>query len=271
MKQEARRKNLPGKIWDVLYPTAALVLCMLIVTMAALMLAGWITGKQSADSRELMEAVPGLSLWVSGGFYGAALLTQRKQYALDALQFDEPEKRWRAKKTAAACFMAAALGHLLSTGMEYSGFMELFPGYSRQAAAAFEGQNLLLLIAATVVLGPAAEEMIFRGMTYRRARSYAGPLWGALISSLLFGLYHGNMVQFVYSFLMGLLFAAICQNSGGILASAAAHSAANLWAIFSTPVFGWLQGLSPAGAPAGLALEGAQVCVCGWILLRKRP
>ena len=84
-------------------------------------------------------------------------------------------------------------------------------------------------------------------MTYRRARSYAGPLWGALISSLLFGLYHGNMVQFVYSFLMGLLFAAICQNSGGILASAAAHSAANLWAIFSTPVFGWLQGLSPAG------------------------
>ena len=67
MKQEARRKNLPGKIWDVLYPTAALVLCMLIVTMAALMLAGWITGKQSADSRELMEAVPGLSLWVSGG------------------------------------------------------------------------------------------------------------------------------------------------------------------------------------------------------------
>lgn len=98
MKQEARRKNLPGKIWDVLYPTAALVLCMLIITMAALMLAGWITGKQSADSRELMEAVPGLSLWVSGGFYGAALLTQRKQYALDALQFDEPEKRWRAKK-----------------------------------------------------------------------------------------------------------------------------------------------------------------------------
>ena len=119
MKQEARRKNLPGKIWDVLYPTAALVLCMLIITMAALMLAGWITGKQSADSRELMEAVPGLSLWVSGGFYGAALLTQRKQYALDALQFDEPEKRWRAKKTAAACFLAAALGHLLSTGMEY--------------------------------------------------------------------------------------------------------------------------------------------------------
>ena len=110
MKQEARRKNLPGKIWDVLYPTAALVLCMLIVTMAALMLAGWITGKQSADSRELMEAVPGLSLWVSGGFYGAALLTQRKQYALDALQFDEPEKRWRAKKNGGGQFPGGRSG-----------------------------------------------------------------------------------------------------------------------------------------------------------------
>ena len=270
MTQGSREKTLPAKIWDVLYPAAAALLCMLIASFAVITAAGLITGRQGAGSRELMEAVPGLPLWVSAVFYGLILITQRKQYALDALRFDGPERRWRAGKIAAACLLAVAAGHLLSTGIEISGFAELFPGYTEQSALAFEGQNPVLLTAVTVILGPPAEEMIFRGMTYRRARSYLGPVRGALISAALFGLYHGNMVQFLYAFLMGLLFAAFCEKSGNIRTSTAAHAAANLWAVFCTPLMTFLSGASPAAVPAAAAAEAVTVCVCGWILFRKR-
>ena len=267
MPQNSGEMKLPGKIWDVLYPAVAMVLCMMLVTVAALILAGLFTGRQGADSQELMEAVPGLPLLVSAGFYAAALISQRKQYTLDALRFDEPERSWKTGRIFAACLLAVTLGQLLSTAIEASGFSGLFSGYTEQAAVAFEGQNPVLLIAATVILGPPAEEMIFRGMTFRRARSYAGPLWGALISAALFGLYHGNMVQFVYAFFMGLLFAAFCQKSGGIRVSVLAHGAANLWAIFSTPLMDAL----PVGLqPAVLAGEAAVACACAWILFRRQ-
>lgn len=270
MEHGREKKKLPGKIWDVLYPTAALVLCMLLSTMAVLMLAGWITGRQTTDSAVLMEMLPGLSLWVSICFYSLALLTQRKQYMLDALRFDEPERRWNAGRTAAACILAVCLGHLLSTGIETSGFAGRFPAYGRQASAAFEGQNPLLLTAATVILGPSAEEMIFRGMTYRRARGYLGPVWGALISAALFGLYHGNMVQFVYSFLMGLLFAVFCEKSGGILVPVLAHGAANLWAEVWDPLAKALPADTGTALAAVSVLEAAAAGLCLWLLLRKR-
>lgn len=269
MGQSAGEEKLPKKIWDILYPTAAIVLCMLITTVIVIMAAGVLTGNRGADSQELIKALPSLPLWVSSGFYGITLISQRKQYALDALRFDEPERRWKAGKIAAACILAVAFGHLLSTGIEVSGFSQLFSGYTEQAAVAFEGQNPALLIVATVILGPSAEEMIFRGMTYRRARRYLGAVWGAVISSGLFGIYHGNMVQFLYAFVMGLLFAAFCEKSGGVLVSVLAHAAANLWAIFCTPLMNFLPGGSQAALPAVAAAEAAIACACAWFLFRR--
>ena len=85
----------------------------------------------------------------------------------------------------------------------------MFPGYAESAAGAFEGQNPLLLIAATVLLGPVAEEMIFRGMTYRRVKNYLGTGWAVGISSVLFGIYHGNTIQFLYAAVLGILLAVL--------------------------------------------------------------
>lgn len=56
------------------------------------------------------------------------------------------------------------------------------------------------------ILTPIAEEFLFRGAILRRIHMTTSNQWIAIcISSVLFGLMHGNMAQFIHAFLVGLL------------------------------------------------------------------
>jgi len=54
------------------------------------------------------------------------------------------------------------------------------------------------------ILAPVAEELLFRGFVLRTLRPY-GKRFAILGSAFLFGLFHGNLLQTPYAFLMGLL------------------------------------------------------------------
>ena len=54
------------------------------------------------------------------------------------------------------------------------------------------------------VLAPVAEELLFRGFVIRTLRPY-GKRFAILGSAFLFGLFHGNLLQTPYAFLMGLV------------------------------------------------------------------
>ena len=56
------------------------------------------------------------------------------------------------------------------------------------------------------ILGPVCEELLFRGLLAGRLARY-GQKPAALVSALLFGLYHANVSQFFYAFALGLLLA----------------------------------------------------------------
>lgn len=60
----------------------------------------------------------------------------------------------------------------------------------------------------TLFLGPIAEELIFRGVIFQTLRKY-GRSFAILASALLFGIYHGNLPQGMFAFVIGVLFAYI--------------------------------------------------------------
>lgn len=60
----------------------------------------------------------------------------------------------------------------------------------------------------TLVLGPIAEELIFRGAIFQVLRKY-GRVFAIVASALLFGIYHGNLPQGIFAFAVGILFAYI--------------------------------------------------------------
>ncbi len=255
---------------DISYPPLFLFLCMCAVTLAVMILAALILGLENPDSDQVLQRIPGLPLIINILFYGITLISQRKVYGRDQLRFGVYHRRWKLPGILAACLLTLCAGHLWSTLIDLSGLGHLFPAYAESASLAFEGQNPFLLLAATVLAGPLAEEMIFRGMTYRRARYYLGTGWAMGISSLLFGLYHGNVIQFLYATGLGLLLAALYERSRSLLVPVLAHMAANLWAICSDTCLNRLEEVFPSGRILLVAAE-ALVTLTGvaWLMFGK--
>lgn len=78
------------------------------------------------------------------------------------------------------------------------------------------------------IISPLAEEVIFRGIIYNRMKKYMPVIISMLLSSLLFGLYHGNLVQTLYGFCMGTLIAYTYERFGKFFYAFLFHAAANV-------------------------------------------
>ena len=112
------------------------------------------------------------------------------------------------------------------------GFMESF---NEMMGAALSGNEFMAFLA-VVILAPIAEEVLFRGIIYGYLRKFFGVKLGILINALVFGAYHMNMVQGVYAFLMGLLFAFAYEYFGSFKVPLAMHITANVLAYVLTNV-----------------------------------
>lgn len=110
---------------------------------------------------------------------------------------------------------------------------ELFPGYDELAETIFQG-NIWLELIGVAVMPALIEELIYRGVIYRGFRRFVKPVWAALLSALIFGIMHMNVVQFVYAFLLGLLFAWVYEAYQSILAPMLMHLAANAFSVLIT-------------------------------------
>ena len=98
-------------------------------------------------------------------------------------------------------------------------------------ASLFENVSLGVQFISLCAIGPACEELIFRGLVYRRTRDYLGVWWAVLLSSIIFGVYHQNLTQGVFAFFFGIVLAAVYEHYGTIWAAIAAHAANNLYAV----------------------------------------
>ncbi len=95
-----------------------------------------------------------------------------------------------------------------------------------------------LQILLAVVLAPVFEELIFRKFLLDRITKY-GEVTAMLISGFMFGLFHGNLVQFVYATMLGMFFAFIYMRTGRIIYTMILHALINGVSTFmSTIMFG---------------------------------
>ena len=89
------------------------------------------------------------------------------------------------------------------------------------------------------VISPFVEELVFRGFLYGRMRVYMPKNGAVLVSALLFGIYHGNMVQGIYGFLMGILFTLAYDRYKNFYLSVIMHVIVNLVGYF-VQLFGFI-------------------------------
>lgn len=87
-----------------------------------------------------------------------------------------------------------------------------------------DGQTFALLYA--VLAGPVLEEVLFRGLLYKKLARFGGRAY-IFYSALLFALFHFNFAQLFYAFLLGLVFAAVMYYTGKLIYSIILHILVN--------------------------------------------
>ncbi len=93
--------------------------------------------------------------------------------------------------------------------------------------ATFFGIPLWARMLCYEVVAPVSEELLFRQAVYKKMRKIS-PVWlAALTSAGLFGIYHGNLVQGIYAFIMGLFLALVYEWTGSFTAPVLFHMVAN--------------------------------------------
>ncbi len=86
--------------------------------------------------------------------------------------------------------------------------------------------NLLTSAIYMVICAPIMEEYIFRKLIVDRTARY-GQGVAVVVSGLLFGLFHGNLNQFVYAFTMGMFLAFLYVKTGNIKYTIGIHMIVN--------------------------------------------
>lgn len=166
--------------------------------------------------------------------------------------------------------------------------LTIWSGSFQETAAAQAAVPVWIGILLYGLAAPFSEEMLFRGIVYRKAEeAFGGDTAGdtaeqagavrarrtaAVVSSLVFGIYHGNPVQGIYAFLIGLLLCLVYERTGRLTAAVLFHGAGNLAVYLLIDVAGIGEYLSVGAAVClcALLLAAAALCLKPYFALRKK-
>lgn len=111
------------------------------------------------------------------------------------------------------------------------GYFHFFPSLESQYSELMDklaGDNFpILSFILVAIVAPILEEFVFRGMIFCKLRRSFSFWPAALISAVLFGLFHMNVVQGTYAFILGIAMAYLVEHTDTILASMFLHGVLN--------------------------------------------
>lgn len=276
-KKKKFRYSTAGQIWRLIYPFlihyGATLLATIALYLVYLIQAGGLQETASAGQRLINST---LYVTLIGDLTAAIILYLF--YRKDQMHRKEgfsgtgkafvwaPPVIWFS-----VIILAIATGQFLNDLINGLHLNDLFTGYSEVSEQAFSGQPVGFMILVVGIIGPICEELMFRGIVFHRLKDWVKPQAAIVISALLFGIYHGNVVQFFYATCMGVMLAIIYDKTGTLWISIVAHIAANLWSLFGSSFWSSLWQQIPAGMLCSIMIE-ILLCVIPtyWLFGYKR-
>ena len=228
-----KKKDLHITIWWLLQP----LLIYYLVNNGIVMAGAWLLQKfmqaQQADSSHILQYLQTVVKMTGMFLAGVAVVPF---YLCESAKEKEENKQPLHKKDIAGMII---LGAVLGLGLNYLfailGFTESGENY-RQVAQAQLGLPLWLGIVFYGILSPVVEELVFRGIVFRFLKRQMETLAAVIGTALLFGGFHGNIVQMIYGSLMGIVLAICYEKYGKLGAPVLVHSAANI-AVYTVLTF----------------------------------
>jgi len=145
-------------------------------------------------------------------------------------------------------------------------FKELFEDYGKLVDSITGVNSSWVLLFAVIVVAPIGEELVFRGVIQNYGLKNFAPALAIGLQALIFGLYHGNIIQGIYAFFMGAVLGFVAHKTGTILTSIVLHISVNASLL-----------LVPESLYEGTGKTVATTIVAGavfagmiWLVVRKR-
>lgn len=237
-----KKENIFMKIWRVVYPVGIYFLISNIISVVFIMITAIFMNMDMIAGRTDIDMVAFQEQLTTTLYKNSMMLTaiaaaitipiacllfrgdKRKEYT----EYEKLNVRLYGLIIIAAISICLGSNQLLTI----SRLDEIFPGF-QQVQEILYGGGIVMEVLAAVILAPIIEELLFRGLVFKRLYGYTGRIPAMIISSLFFGIYHGNMVQGIYAFIVGMLFVFIYDKYKTIAAPILAHMIANLTSVLS--------------------------------------
>ncbi len=164
---------------------------------------------------------------------GLPAVPHNTHYLRPAVGFLPPEKQEKSRFTVGHWFILLVIGF----GCMYIGniigttlmaILSAITGYEYANAlnSIIDESPLWMTFIGTCICAPFGEELLFRKLLIDRSRRF-GDTVSILISGFFFGLFHANLFQFFYAFLLGMVLAYIYTRTGKYLLCVAMHAVVN--------------------------------------------
>lgn len=124
------------------------------------------------------------------------------------------------------CYGLMYAGNLIGTALTFGIGMVKGTGVDNPLISTVMQLNPWVTFIIAVLIAPTAEELLFRKFLTERIVKY-GELAAVLASGLFFRLFHGNLNQFSYAFLLGLFLGFIYVKTGKLRYTIGLHMAIN--------------------------------------------
>ena len=128
--------------------------------------------------------------------------------------------------------LAYAVQHAVSIIIGFLAFMlpETVAAYEEMVESAGLTDYSLTWVFAVVILPPLVEETVFRGLILHYLKKGGARFWAAnLIQAVLFGIYHGNLIQGIYAFCIGVLLGYLAERYNSLIIPVLVHALFNLF------------------------------------------
>lgn len=218
-----------GSVW-----TQSDAAAVLLVMLGSLMALDYVLGLRIVaimpESGRVFARVAGLAATYGAELIAIALLARRHGAGLaGALGLRPVARTLKSAGISTGLVIALVVGSraltsvygLITQALEWEPKIRWTTDLTRIFGGGWAG--LALAIALVALIGPAVEEIAFRGVVQPALGRRFGPPAGIAVTALLFGIYHFDLWMFVPTFVLGLALGWLAENRRGLWPPIALH------------------------------------------------
>ena len=268
------KEHIAKKIWRIIYPPllytglsygisiiAGIIIASLLLTNGSGI--GAITEKLESDAVLLQGIAAAAAIPLCIFFFRRD--ERRRKSGLYPNDCVYPKEKLKIPRVVLFLIYTLAIAIVADIAISLSGIEELDSVYQSVEQSFFVKIPLIEQVLILGILGPIAEELVFRALVFRRLHDYMKLRWAVIISAAMFGLTHGNLVQGLFAGVLGIVLALIYVDTGRLIVPILGHMANNLFSVFTNQL-----GIPDAVYLILLIASALAACILTWYLFFEK-